>query len=285
MRKKIASMVFLSMVLVLSGCARQEATRGKDLTIELTDQEKSETTDLQINHVDDSKQINEVESGSYQSAEKKGVLISIDPGHQSPQVDMSSKEPNAPGSDVMKTKATGGTSGRYSGLAEYELNLEIALQLREKLEVQGYDVIMTRENNETAISNAERARLANEADADMAIRIHANGSEDTDANGALVLIGSEENPYVGNLYWQSSMLGQAVLDAYCEATGMQNLGVQFNDTMTGINWSQIPVIILEMGFMTNQQDDLNMADPVYQGKMVEGIVNGVNIYCERCIEN
>lgn len=285
MRKKIASMVFLSMVLVLSGCARQEAARGKDLTIELTDQEKSETTDLQINHVDDSKQINEVESGSYQSAEKKGVLISIDPGHQSPQVDMSSKEPNAPGSDVMKTKATGGTSGRYSGLAEYELNLEIALQLREKLEVQGYDVIMTRENNETAISNAERARLANEVDADMAIRIHANGSEDTDANGALVLIGSEENPYVGNLYWQSSMLGQAVLDAYCEATGMQNLGVQFNDTMTGINWSQIPVIILEMGFMTNQKDDLNMADPVYQGKMVEGIVNGVNIYCERCIEN
>ena len=285
MRKKIASMVFLSMVLVLSGCARQEAARGKDLTIELTDQEKSETTDLQINHVDDSKQINEVESGSYQSAEKKGVLISIDPGHQSPQVDMSSKEPNAPGSDVMKTKATGGTSGRYSGLAEYELNLEIALQLREKLEVQGYDVIMTRENNETAISNAERARLANEVDADMAIRIHANGSEDTDANGALVLIGSEENPYVGNLYWQSSMLGQAVLDAYCEATGMQNLGVQFNDTMTGINWSQIPVIILEMGFMTNQKDDLNMADPVYQGKMVEGIVDGVNIYCERCIEN
>ena len=68
MRKKIASMVFLSMVLVLSGCARQEAARGKDLTIELTDQEKSETTDLQINHVDDSKQINEVESGSYQSA-------------------------------------------------------------------------------------------------------------------------------------------------------------------------------------------------------------------------
>ena len=107
---------------------------------------------------------------------------------------MSDQEPNAPGSDVMKTKATGGTSGRYSGLAEYELNLDISLQLRDKLQEKGYDVIMTREDNDTPISNAERARMANEAGADIAIRIHANGSESSDANGALVLIGSAENP-------------------------------------------------------------------------------------------
>ena len=61
---------------------------------------------------------------------KKGILIAIDPGHQAPDVDMSAKEPNAPGSNVMKAKATGGTSGRYSGIAEYELNLAISLMLR-----------------------------------------------------------------------------------------------------------------------------------------------------------
>ena len=46
---------------------------------------------------------------------------------------------------------------------------------------------------------------------------------------------------------------------------MQNLGIRCNDTMTGINWSQIPVVILEMGFMTNQQDDTNMSDATYRG--------------------
>ena len=121
-------------------------------------------------------------------------------------------------------------------------------------------------------------QAANEAGADIAVRIHANGSEDQAVNGALVLIGSEENPYVGDLYENSLKLGTAVLDSYCQETGMNNLGVQTNDTMTGINWSDIPVIILEMGFMTNEQDDLNMADDDYRIRMAEGIANGIDAY-------
>ena len=120
--------------------------------------------------------------------------------------------------------------------------------------------------------------MANDAGADIAIRIHANGSENSSANGALVLIGSAGNPYVGNLYDESNRLAQDVLDNYCAATGMANQGIQVNDTMTGINWSKIPVIILEMGFMTNQQD---MADSAYRQKMVEGIVSGVNEYYQQ----
>lgn len=209
---------------------------------------------------------------------KKGILVALDPGHQAWEVDMSSQEPNAPGSDVMKARATSGTSGQYSGIAEFELNLTIALKVKEKLIQQGYDVLMTREDNQTAISNAERATLANQSGADISVRIHANGSENPGASGALVLIGSAGNPYVGSLYDQSYRLGSQILEAYCGATGMTNLGIQENDTMTGINWSTIPVIILEMGFMTNMQDDLNMADGAYQERMAEGIVNGINAY-------
>lgn len=209
---------------------------------------------------------------------EKGILIALDPGHQSESVDMSASEPNAPGSDVMKTKATGGTSGRYSGIPEYQLNLDIALAVRDRLAADGYEVIMTREDNETAISNAERASLANDAGADISVRIHANGSENPGSNGALTLIGSSDNPYVGQLYEDSYRLAESILNAYCGSTGMQNLGIQTNDTMTGINWSKIPVVILEMGFMTNEQDDLNMADAVYRQKMVEGIAAGINAY-------
>ena len=64
----------------------------------------------------------------------------------------------------------------------------------------------------------------------------------------------------------------------CRITGAVNRGVTQTDEMTGINWSQIPVVILEMGFMTNQQDDTNMSDATYRELMVDGIVDGINAY-------
>ena len=207
-------------------------------------------------------------------------LIAIDPGHQGPDVDMSDMEPNAPGSSEMKAKATGGTLGKYTQVPEYQLNLDISLKLRDALISEGYDVIMTREDNDKAISNAERAKFANESGADVSIRIHANGSEDTSVNGALAMVGSPGNPYVGKLYDDSYKLADAVLSSYCDTTGMKNLGVQTTDTMTGINWSSIPVMILEMGFMSNETDDKNMQNAQYQDKMVQGIINGINKYFE-----
>ena len=86
------------------------------------------------------------------------------------------------------------------------------------------------------------------------------------------------NPYTGHLYEDSQLLADCVLDSYCEATEFANLGIQENDTMTGINWSRIPVVIIEMGFMTNEQDDINMADDSYRELMVNGITEGINAY-------
>lgn len=212
--------------------------------------------------------------------EEKEFLISIDPGHQGWDVDMSAMEPNAPGSSVMKMKATSGTAGRFSSIPEFQLNLDISLMLRDALVDKGYEVIMTREDNQTAISNSERAMMANEAGADVSIRIHANGSENSGASGALALITSPANPYTGHLYEQSDLFATCVLNSYCEATGFANLGIQQNDTMTGINWSKIPVMILEMGFMTNEHDDLKMADTEFRKVMVDGIVNGIEKYYE-----
>jgi N-acetylmuramoyl-L-alanine amidase len=178
----------------------------------------------------------------------------------------------------MKTKATGGTSGRYTGVPEYQLNLDISKMLRNRLKEQGYQVIMTREDNDTAISNMERACMANEAGADISIRIHANGSEDSSAKGALAIIGSASNPNVGNLYEKSYALAESVLGEYCANTGMNNTGIQENDTMTGINWSQIPVMILEMGYMTNPTEDMLMATDDYQSKIAHGIADGIDVY-------
>lgn len=214
---------------------------------------------------------------------KNGWKVAIDPGHQGSWVDMSELEPSAPGSSEMKAKATTGTTGKFSGLNEYELNLQVSLLLRDELEDRGYEVVMTREDHDTAISNKERAELAAAKGADILVRIHANGSEDTSVNGALAMVPSQSNPYVGYMYEECYMLGEDILNAYCENTGLANDGVQYYDNMSGINWSTIPVTILEMGFMSNQNDDLLMADKTFQPVMAEGIADGIDVYFENKI--
>ena len=204
--------------------------------------------------------------------------VCIDPGHQGSWVDMSAQEAEAPGSSVRKTKSSAGTVGTTTGVCEYQLNLDIALLVRNELENRGYRVVMTRENNDTAISNSERAKLAASSGCDITVRIHANGSEDSSVKGALAMIGSRSNPYVSSLYDDSYLLANDVLNSYCSETGFKNLGLQFTDDMTGINWSTIPVMILEMGYMTNPEDDLAMQDPVTRGKMVNGITEGIEKY-------
>ena len=191
-------------------------------------------------------------------------------------MDMSATEPNGPNSSEMKAKATSGTSGVYSGLGEYQLNLDVSLKLQQILEDRGYEVVMCRSDNDTAISNAERALLAAQSGAEIYVRIHANGADDRSVQGALSMSPSPSNPYVPHLYTESQRLSQTLLDSYCAATGFDNRGVQYTDTMTGINWSQVPVTILEMGFMSNEHDDLAMADSSFQQTMAEGIANGID---------
>lgn len=221
----------------------------------------------------------ETEAQTEESEKKQnGWKVAIDPGHQGSWVDMSEQEPSAPGSSETKAKATTGTTGKFSGLNEYELNLDVSLLLREQLEERGYEVVMTREDHDTAISNKERAELAAAEGADILVRIHANGSEDTSVNGALAMVPSQSNPYVGYMYEECYELGEDILKAYCENTGIADDGVQYYDNMSGINWSTIPVTILEMGFMSNQNDDLLMADKTFQPVMAEGIANGIDDY-------
>ena len=219
------------------------------------------------------------ESGMTKESEpQEKLVVAIDPGHQGSWVDMSDQEPSGPGSSEMKAKASTGTQSSFSDKKEYELNLEISLLLRDELEERGYEVVLTREDHDTAISNAERAQLAYEQGGDIYVRIHANGSDDPSVSGALAMVPSSDNPYVGYLAEDSYLLGQCILDAYCSKASFESLGVQYYDNMTGINWSQIPVMILEMGFMTNQSDDSRMSDPSVQPLMAEGIADGIDRY-------
>lgn len=207
---------------------------------------------------------------------KEKITIGIDPGHQ--LHGDSSLEAVGPGASEKKARVSSGTSGVSTEVPEYKLNMQIAKKVKKELEKRGYNVVMTREKNNVDISNKERAEKMNKSGADICVRLHADGSDSSSVTGASALYPSKSNPYVSGLSKKSHKLAKSVLDAYCGKTEIKNRGCVTRDDLTGTNWSEIPVIVLEMGFMSNPAEDKQMQKKSFQKRMVQGICDGVDAY-------
>lgn len=209
----------------------------------------------------------------------KGHIIAIDAGHQ--EKNNTKQEPIGPGAEETKEKVTSGTKGVVTGLHEYELTLEVAKMVEEQLKEEGYEVFMVRESNDLNMGNKERTQMASDAGAEILIHLHANGSKVSSTNGAMTVCVTKESPYAKKIYEDSRELADAIISQYVDYTGAKNKGVWETDLMMGLNWSSIPAINLEMGFMSNPEEDKKMADSAYQEKMAQGIVAGINLYFEK----
>ncbi|MEA4899466.1 N-acetylmuramoyl-L-alanine amidase [Bacillota bacterium Meth-B3] len=203
-----------------------------------------------------------------------GLKIGIDPGHQLHA--NNAYEPIAPGSKHTKPKVSSGTQGVKTRASEHAVNLQVSLKLKEALLAEGAEVLMTRETEDVDISNIERAVMMNEAGADLVLRIHCNGSEGPGAKGTELFVRK-----TGSRADECDAAAQVLLKAMVEATGAKKRGVTHNDSYTGLNWSEVPSILVEMGFMSNPAEDVLLSDPEYQDKLVSGMVEGIAEYFGR----
>ncbi|WP_455539985.1 N-acetylmuramoyl-L-alanine amidase family protein [Terrisporobacter sp.] len=202
-------------------------------------------------------------------------LICIDPGHQSKGD--SKMEPVGPGSPYQKARVSSGTVGISTKKPEYILNLEASEVLKHILISKGYEVIMTRNNHDVNISNMERATFANNKNANMVIRIHADGSDDTSITGASILIPSQKGKYTSSIF-EASYKCANLVKSKMDGAGFKVNGIFERDDLTGFNWSTVPVILVEMGFMSNYNEDEMMSNANYQRKMMQSIADGVEEY-------
>jgi N-acetylmuramoyl-L-alanine amidase len=203
----------------------------------------------------------------------KAPVVVIDPGHDLRA--NAATEPIGPGSSTRKIKDGGGTQGVVTGVAEPDLNLRVALRLRTMLQVAGMRVVMTRTKTAgTSIGNVARARIANEAGAALFLRIHADGSTDPSARGTHTIYPALRRGWTDDVYIASKRAARIVQAELVDALGFPDRGLQERSDFTGFNWANVPVILAEMGFMTNPSEDRLLATTAYRSRAALGLCRG-----------
>jgi N-acetylmuramoyl-L-alanine amidase len=175
----------------------------------------------------------------------------------------------------MKAKVSDGTAGTVTGTPESQLVLAVSLKLRDALVSKDITVVMTRTAQDVRLSNIERAKIANQAHAALFVRIHADGSEDGSVAGIHVLYPVSIKGWTDDIATASKQAATLAQRELIAATGAKDRGIDARSDMTGFNWSDVPVILPEIGFMSNAAEDRLLATPAYQDKIVAGLTRAI----------
>lgn len=202
----------------------------------------------------------------------KNKIIVIDPGHGSKS--NLELERVSPDSEEKKIKDGGGADRVNSKTPEYLIAMDVASKLKETLQKEGYTVIMTKNKHSESLGNIERAEVGNKNNANLVIRIHADSADLEDAKGASILVPSKKG-YASEINELSKKYGDILLREMVASANMNNRGVIEREDMTGFNWSKVPVVLVEMGFLSNAEEDKLLNTEEYRIKIVQGLTKGI----------
>ena len=214
-------------------------------------------------------------------AEKKNNnhVVFIDPAKQI----YADKETESifPGGDPEtegKARMSRATVGTGTGAFEYDVTMNVANALKAELEMRGYRVILSRTVGTVSLSNSERASAGNQSDAEILIRITATGSSVPATKGVFGLITSVENPNTKDNYQDNFYLANSLITETCTKTKATRLGIYQTDRNVFLNYSKKPAAVIQVGFLSNEEEDKKLSDKEYQENLASGLADGIDSY-------
>lgn len=179
----------------------------------------------------------------------------------------------------------GGAEGK-SGIKEKDINLIISLKLRNKLKAEGYEVVMTREEDKSLIEEgvrnttkkaqdmANRCKIKHESNADLFISIHQNHFQ--------------QNQYYGGQVWYSNSKQSETLAHILQGNlktdlihDKKRIEKPANNAYKILACNDImPSVLVECGFLSNYEEEKRLLSEEYQQKIVDSIVKSINQYFE-----
>lgn len=182
----------------------------------------------------------------------KGKTIVIDAGHG--------------GSDP-------GANG-FSGLQEKVVNLAVAQHLAKKLEAAGAKVLLTR-SADVFVSNQQRVDLANTSKADLFVSIHCNAFTKPESCGTEVHYCEKTNQAAASKY-----LAQQLLRELIPTLKLPDRGVRANSFFV-LTKTAMPAALVELGFITNAEEEKLLAKKETQQAAAGAIFNGIEAYLQK----
>lgn len=161
-----------------------------------------------------------------------------------------------------------------TGLKEKEVNLDVALKVKEKLEALGATVIMTR-SDDTFISLSERSRIANDAKADVFVSIHANANVNPAVNGTATYYYTPVDN--SSLSAQRERLARFVQNGMVSNLGIRDIGI-IKENFHVIRATTMPSVLTESAFLSNAEDEALLKESSFREKIAQGIVDGLTQY-------
>lgn len=168
---------------------------------------------------------------------------------------------------------------------EATINWNVALKTKAVLEARGYTVYLSKSSINAYVDLYDRITTANQLQADIYVSIHNDVSYDSSVRGAVALYSTEKlNPTTEAWLDNSMLLARYLAEGIGTVMGTSKIfdDVPYTDGSLAVNrMSDMPSSLLELGFLSNQQDAVILNNPTNQQRLAEQIANGIDRYFGR----